>query len=250
MSRGASQGHEYQITIFSPEGRLYQVEYSFKAVKTSGLTSVGVRGQDIVALVTEKRVSDRLIDESSVTNIHSITKGIGALTTGIYPDCKAIVNKLRQEAADYKQENGHVIPVDVLASRLADVSQTYTQKAFMRPYGVETILASIDEERGAQLYKIDPAGHYCGYKAVAAGVKEQESVNYLEKQIKKRNETKEVLNDAQTIQLAITTLQNVLSSDFKATDLEVAIVSKREKVFRKLRPDEIEEHLNAIANKD
>lgn len=80
MSKG---GHEYFITVFSPEGKLYQVEYAFKAVKTCGLTAVGIRGRDSVVLISEKKVQDRFIDADTVTSIHNITSKIGALTIGL-----------------------------------------------------------------------------------------------------------------------------------------------------------------------
>lgn len=84
-----------------------------------------------------------------------------------------------------------------------------TQRPFKRLYGVEIILVSVDEERGPQIYKIDPAGHYLGYKATSSGVKEQEAMNYLEKQIKKREAMNEEIDAKQTIELAIASLQNV-----------------------------------------
>lgn len=93
--------------------------------------------------------------------------------------------------------------------RLADVAQLYTQKAFMRPYAVETMFVGIDEERGPQLYKIDPAGHYYGYKACASGVKEQDALNYLEKYLKSNPNMSQSMSEKETIQLAISALQNV-----------------------------------------
>jgi 20S proteasome subunit alpha 1 len=93
--------------------------------------------------------------------------------------------------------------------RLADVAQLYTQKAFMRPYAVETMFIGIDEERGPQLYKIDPAGHYYGYKACASGVKEQDALNYLEKYLKSHPNMSQSMSEKETIQLAISGLQNV-----------------------------------------
>lgn len=79
-------------------------------------------------------------------------------------DSRALLKKFRQEAFDYKGDYGHSCPVDVLSQRAADLAQLNTQKAFKRPYAVETILASIDEEKGPMLYKVDPAGHYYGYR--------------------------------------------------------------------------------------
>jgi len=214
-------GHEFQITIFSPEGRLYQVEYAFKAVKTSGLTSIAVKGKDSAVVVTEKKVTDRLIDPRSVTNIFNITDTIGCVTTGIAPDAKAIVTRMRMEAAEYRFENGHTVPIDVLVGRWADLAQLYTQHAFMRPYGVESIVVSIDDETGPQIYKADPAGHFCGYKACASGTKELEAMNQLEKAFKKNEKKHQEMSEKETLQTAIATLQNVISSDFKATDIEV-----------------------------
>jgi 20S proteasome subunit alpha 1 len=127
-------------------------------------------------------------------------------------DARALVTKIRQEAFEYSSENGHDVPVDALAMRLADVAQLYTQKAFMRPYAVETMFIGIDEEKGPQLYKIDPAGHYYGYKACASGVKEQDALNYLEKYLKTNPNMAQTMSEKETIQLAISALQNVLLS--------------------------------------
>jgi len=198
----------------------------------------------------KKKVPDRLIDPKSVTNIYNITDTIGAVTTGIAPDAKAIITRLRSEAADYKFENGHVVPIDVLVGRWADLAQLYTQHAFMRPYGVESIVVSMDDEKGPQIFKADPAGQYCGYKAVASGIKELEAMNQLEKSFKKKENLYSEMSENETIQMAIATLQNVISSDFKATDLEVGVVSKSRPKFVKLTAEEIEEHLNAISVKD
>lgn len=117
----------------------------------------------------------------------------------------------------------------------------------MRLYGVIALLCSVDDETGPQLYKFDPAGFCQGYHATAAGAKEQEAINYLEKQYKKVNGQ---FTREQTIQTAIETLQNVTSQDFKATDIEVGIVTTENPRFRKLSPQEIEEHLNIIAERD
>lgn len=85
------------------------------------------------------------------------------------------------EAEQFKTEFGHDVPIDYLASRLADYNQTTTQKAMQRVFGVETIIAGMDQERGPSLFKVDPAGYFYGYRGTASGVKEQDSINFMEK---------------------------------------------------------------------
>jgi 20S proteasome subunit alpha 1 len=244
-----ASAHEYQITIFSPEGKLHQVEYAFKAIKLSGLTSIGVRGANSVVVVTEKRVGDRMVDPESVTNIFRITPHVGCLVTGRESDGRAWVSRLRQESFEYLQQNGHQIPVDVLAMRAADVVQLYTQKSFMRAYAVELMLFSVDKLLGPQLFKVDPAGHYFGYHGVTSGVKEQEAANFLEKEYKQKNGFSK-LNSDETVRLAIEGLQNTIGQDFKSNDIEVAIVDAQNFTFKKLTPEQIEAHLLVIQRFD
>jgi 20S proteasome subunit alpha 1 len=244
-----ASAHEYQITIFSPEGKLHQVEYAFKAIKLSNLTSIGVRGANAVAVVTEKRVADRMVDPESVTNIFRITPHVGCLVTGRESDGRAWVSRLRQESFDYLQQNGHQIPVDVLAMRAADIVQLYTQKSFMRAYAVELMLFSVDRLLGPQLFKVDPAGHFLGYYGTTSGVKEQEAANFLEKEYRQRSGFSK-LNRDQTINLAIEGLQNTIGQDFKSTDIEVAVIDSETFTYKKLAPEEIEKHLLVIQKFD
>ncbi|ETV79408.1 hypothetical protein H257_07425 [Aphanomyces astaci] len=241
----SGDGYDRHITIFSPEGRLFQIEYAFKAVKESNLTSVAVRGATSCVVVTQKKVPDKLIDPDSVTNIFKITPAIGALLTGLYADAKAQVQRLRYEAHEFENKFGYPVPVHVLAKRLADISQVYTQHASMRALGVVTILIGIDEEKGPQLYKVDPAGNYRGYKATSAGVKDQEATNYLEKKIKANDS----LDHEGTVHCAITCLQSVLSADFRPSEIEVGVVVQGER-FRKLTEEEIDVYLTAISERD
>ncbi len=252
MSRGSSAGYDRHITIFSPEGRLYQVEYAFKAVKGPGITSIAVRGKDSVCAVTQKKVPDKLIDPSSVTSMFRLSETHGCVATGILTDAKAMVQRTRAMAAEFKFNYAYEIPVEYLAKRVADENQIYTQHAYMRPLGVAMTIIGMDEEAGPSLYKCDPAGYYVGYKACAAGAKEQEALNFLQNRFKPKDggQPAEELDEQETILTAIAALQNVLSADFKPEEIEVAVVSKSNPKFHTLSSDEVEAHLTTIAERD
>lgn len=102
----------------------------------------------------------------------------------------------------------------------------------------------VDDEKGAQVFKVDPAGHYLPYKAVATGKAEPEAMNFLEKKV----DVLSTLSEKDTIELAISAMQYVLSTDFKSTEIEVGVVTVGSK-FRVLKEDEIEERLNSISEK-
>jgi 20S proteasome subunit alpha 1 len=196
--------------------------------------------------------------------------------TGSIADARAFVQRAIGEAAEFRYKFGYEMPCDALAKRIANISQVYTQrvsaitlssvlvaltytdrpKAYMRPYGVATTLISLDSEYGPQLYKCDPAGYYTGYKATASGPKQQEAFNHLEKKLKNKDSADGTWEDV--VELGITTLSTVLSVDFKKGELEIAVVGGprtdgkegTDPGFRILAEEEIDERLQAIAEKD
>ncbi|KAL8797470.1 MAG: hypothetical protein Q9195_000286 [Heterodermia aff. obscurata] len=251
-----SAGADRHITIFSDTGRLYQVEYAFKAITAANITSVGVRGKTCAVVLSQKKVPDKLIDPSSVSYVFKISPSVGCVITGSIADARASVTRARSEAAEFKYKNGYEMPCDVLAKRLANINQVYTQRANMRPLGVANTLISVDSEYGPQLYKCDPAGYYVGYKATASGPKQQEALNHLEKKLKNKDCAEGSWEDV--VELGISTLSTVLSVDFKKGELEVGIVGGpkpgdtegSDPGFRALTEEEIDERLQAIAEKD
>ncbi|KAK5582866.1 hypothetical protein RB653_004455 [Dictyostelium firmibasis] len=245
MSRSGTAGYDMSI-IFSPQGKLYQIEYAFKAIKTGGLTSVGIRGKDCVVVATQKKIPDKLIDPKSVTSLYKLTDYIGCVQTGIVPDSKSQASRAIQECSSFHHKFGYQIPPNVLAKRMADIAQLSTQHASARPLGVAMILIGIDDELGPQLFKVDPAGVYTGYKATAAGEKEQESTNFLEKKFKSNPQ----LSKDETIQMAISTLQSVLGADLKSSDLEIGICTMDNRKFVIMTDEDIDSQLTKLAERD
>jgi len=254
MSRGGA--YDRHITIFSPDGKLYQIEYAFKAIRLPGDTTIGVRGTEAVCLITTKKVEDKLVDASTVTRIHNITPTIGTIVTGRVPDARALVYKARSIAADFEFENGYTVPVRHLSNELANYNQIFTQHAYKRVPGCSVMLGAIDEELGPRLYLVDPAGACYGYKAAATGNKEQEAMSTLEKLVKEKEEAairQEVpfqMREKETVEVAIEALQKVLGVDFKSNQVEAAIVTKSNPRFRLLTEKEIDNYLTAISEKD
>ncbi|KAG9317033.1 20S proteasome subunit [Chiua virens] len=258
--------YDRYLTVFSPEGRLYQVEYAFKAISGSGHTAISVRGEDTSVVITQKKVPDKLIDASSVSHLFSITPTIGCVMTGLIADARSQVTRAQQEATDWRYKNGYEITPDALARRLANINQVYTQRAGMRPLGISMILIGIDPEYGPQCFKLDPAGYFVGFHATAAGQKQQEAMNHLEKKWKKLDNgggandaaaAGKKLSRAEVIEIAIEAMSTVHATDYKPGEIEIGIVSTAEEENPKTRGNwrvmdeaEVEQHLLAYAEKD
>ena len=219
------------------------MEYCFKAAN-SGLTAVAVRGADSTAVVTQKKVPDRLMEADSVTHLFQLTEKVGVCVTGTMADCKSLVQRARYEANKWTFDHGFSCPVSVLAKRMADLAQVNTQTASMRPLAVISLFIGVDDEKGPTVYKVDCAGHYLPFFAAAAGPKEQEAMNFLEKRV----DEMKTANADQVVRMAITCLGHVLGSDFRGSEIEVAQVKTKKGRFQVLTEEEIEAHLNAIAD--
>jgi len=253
MSRQAQSLYDRQITIFSPEGKLFQVEYAFRAVRGANMTALGIKGKDCVVLVSQKKVAsqtsaqeDKLLDQSAVTSFYHITPTIGGAFLGMPADCRSVVFRAREKASEFQYENGHMIPVSYLAQRIANLNQVYTQHAYMRLQACIGMLIGIDDETGPTLMRFDPSGWYTGNLAAAVGTKETEATSALERLIK--NKVPE--NVEETVESAISTLQTVIGVDFKPNDIEVSVVSVAHPQMRRLNGEEIDRYLSLIAERD
>ena len=222
----SAAGYDRHITIFSPEGRLYQVEYAFKATNQTNINSLAVRGKDCTVVISQKKVPDKLLDPTTVSYIFCISRTIGMVVNGPIPDARNAALRAKAEAAEFRYKYGYDMPCDVLAKRMANLSQIYTQRAYMRPLGVILTFVSVDEELGPSIYKTDPAGYFKKSKIDHINEESWEKV----------------------VEFAITHMIDALGTEFSKNDLEVGVATKDK--FFTLSAENIEERLVAIAEQD
>eukprot|EP00735_Rhodelphis_limneticus_P002603 TRINITY_DN1352_c0_g1::TRINITY_DN1352_c0_g1_i1::g.20020::m.20020 TRINITY_DN1352_c0_g1::TRINITY_DN1352_c0_g1_i1::g.20020 ORF type:complete len:268 (+),score=29.18,sp/O23715/PSA3_ARATH/57.77/2e-105,Proteasome/PF00227.21/1.1e-47,Proteasome_A_N/PF10584.4/1.3e-13,Proteasome_A_N/PF10584.4/5.5e+03 TRINITY_DN1352_c0_g1_i1:49-804(+) len=172
-------GYDLYTTTFSPDGRVFQVEYASKAVENSG-TVLGVRCKDGVVLAVEKLIPSKMLVRKSNPRIFSVDHHAGVALAGLFPDGRPLVNRGRQEARSYKNSYGSIIPAQVLSDRLAGFMHAYTLYWYVRPFGIAMLLAAYDED-GPGLYCLDPSGQSLRYRACAVGKAKAQAKVELEK---------------------------------------------------------------------
>jgi proteasome alpha subunit len=173
----AAGGYDRATTLFSPDGRLYQVEYAIETVRR-GTLAVGIKCKDGVVLAVEEKA--RKLQLSDTKKIFQIDDHIGVAAAGYIPDARAEVDHARFFAQSNRLIYDEPVDVEGVAKNLADMAQQFTQYAGFRPYGVALILAGVDKS-GSSLYQTDPSGTYIAYDAVAIGNGSDQVNQFLEK---------------------------------------------------------------------
>jgi proteasome alpha subunit len=159
--------YDRAITVFSPDGRLFQVEYAREAVKR-GTTTVGLKFKDGVVLIVDKRIASRLMEPRSIEKIFQIDGHIGCATSGLVADARILVDQARVIAQINKITYDENMSVEELVKKICDFKQNYTQYGGVRPFGTALLVAGVDEQ-GEHLFETDPSGALVSYKAGSIG---------------------------------------------------------------------------------
>uniref|UniRef100_A0A8C6VRH4 Proteasome subunit alpha type n=2 Tax=Sauria TaxID=32561 RepID=A0A8C6VRH4_NAJNA len=173
-------GYDLSASTFSPDGRVFQVEYAMKAVENSS-TAIGIRCKDGVVFGVEKLVLSKLYEEGSNKRLFNVDRHVGMAVAGLLADARSLADIAREEASNFRSNYGYNIPLKHLADRVAMYVHAYTLYSAVRPFGCSFMLGSYDDDDGAQLYMIDPSGVSYGYWGCAIGKARQAAKTEIEK---------------------------------------------------------------------
>ena len=222
--------YDRAITVFSPDGRLFQVEYAREAVKR-GTTTVGVKFKDGVVLIVDKRLSSKLIEPESIEKIFKIDSHIGCATSGLVADARALVDRARIECQVNTFNYSEDLAVESLVKKICDFKQSYTQYGGVRPFGTAMLMAGIDAS-GPHLYETDPSGAMMAYKAGGIGAGRNEVMEVFEKNFKDN------MTQNQAVTLGLKGLSAANENNLKSEVVEIAIINP-EKEFHTLSSEEV-----------
>ncbi|EMA50066.1 MULTISPECIES: archaeal proteasome endopeptidase complex subunit alpha [Halococcus] len=238
--QGQSQQQAYDrgVSIWSPDGRLYQVEYAREAVKR-GTASIGVRTPDGVVLAVDKRFRSPLEERSSVEKIHKADDHIGIASAGHVADARQLIDFARQQAQVNQLRYGEPVGVETLTKDITDHIQQYTQVGGARPFGVALIIGGV-EDGEPRLYETDPSGTASEWQALAVGSGRAEMLDHLEE-----NYREEMDLDA-GVGLALETLATATDDEPDAAEIGVATVDVETERLAQLDDDEIDSYIDEL----
>lgn len=183
--------YDRAITVFSPDGRLFQVEYAREAVKR-GTTTVGLKFKDGAVLIVDKRIASRLMEPKSIEKIFQIDEHIGCATSGLVADARVLVDNARVTAQVSKITYDEKISVEMLVKRICDYKQNYTQYGGVRPFGTALLVAGVDDQ-GVHLFETDPSGALVSYKAGSIGAGRNVVMEVFEEQYQEGMEMEDAI---------------------------------------------------------
>jgi len=224
-------GYDRAITVFSPDGRLYQVEYAREAVKR-GTTAVGIKAKDGIVLIVDKRVSSKLLEASSIEKIFKIDDHIGVASSGLVGDARALVDRARVECQINRVSYDEKIEVEALAKKLCDHMQTLTQYGGIRPYGTALLIAGVSDGE-SRLFETDPSGTLLEYKATGIGIGRPAAMKVFEEEYNPDAEIKDA------ILLGLKALHSATEGKFDVDTVEIGVIGHENAMFRKMTKDEV-----------
>jgi len=235
MQDNQQQAYDRGITIFSPDGRLYQVEYAREAV-ARGSASVGVRTDDGVVLAANRQARSPLIERESIEKIHTVDDHVGIASAGHVADARKLIDVARQQAQVEHLRYDEPIGVESLTKELTDHIQQYTQTGGARPFGVALLVGGIENGQ-PRLFETDPSGTPYEWQATAVGGGRDDIQSLLEAEYSAE------MDLAAGIDLALSALAEA-EDDLDATGVDVATADVETEQFRSLPTAEVAEHLD------
>ena len=236
----AAAGYDRAITVFSPDGRLYQVEYAIETVRR-GTLALGIKTNEGVVITVEER-SRKLQTSEVVQKIFQIDQHLGVGAAGYIPDARVQVDQARMAAQSNRLVYDEPVEVETVARKVADGCQQFTQFAGVRPFGVSLVIAGVDKT-GPKLFLTDPSGTYVGYDAVAIGSGSDEVTEYLEQKY-----TDDITLEKAYV-LSIESVYLVSDEKVDSHHIKMAVIDSKNQTLRYLSMDEIAAYADKVTRK-
>ena len=234
---GGGQGRAYDraLTVFSPEGRLFQVEYALEAVRR-GTLAVAVKSKDDVCLAAQIKAASKLMDADSIDKIFQIDEHIGVAISGLHADARALINYARVQAQSFRLTYDEPVRLNMLAKAIADLKQQYTQYGGVRPWGCAFFLIGIDVS-GTHIYTTSPSGIYRPFKAYALGNGEARAREYLIENYKEDSSFEEIIS------MALKALKDSIDEEATKENIRLAYIKGETKQFHIASKEEVDKFL-------
>ena len=234
-------GYDRAITMFSPDGRLLQVEYAKKTVH-QGSTAIGTVCADGILFVTDKRIVEKVIIPESVERIFKIDDHMGATASGILSDARVLIERAQLRAQQHRVTYDSPIDVSTIVKDICSLKQICTQSGGLRPFGVSMIIGGIDVE-GPKLFETDPTGIFFPFRATVIGEGETE----IEELLNEKYHPKITIEEG--LRLCLMGLAKLLDKNFSVERIDAAIITIEERRYTQLSKDKLEKIVREIKKK-